>query len=1174
MHAPAQATLTATPLRRGTALACLLAALLAAPHLHARELPYPPGSTPHFHHLSGDDGLAASDVHAVAQDPAGFMWIASDGGLQRYDGYHFVSYTHDPRDPASLAENIVTALAFAPDGSLWIGTQDAGLDRLAPGATGFTHQLHDADKADSLGNDQVFALLLDRHGRLWIGTDQGLDRMDAAGTGYHHYATRSAQPNGERILSLYEENDGRIWVGTDHGVFYYDVQKDMLVRLAPSGGTGAARAALADAPVNAFCRSRDGLLWIGTEHGLAALSDDDVLRGFYLGKTGDEDALQSEHVRGIMEATGGGMWIITLHGGLSRLDETSGRFTTYRHDPTDVASLADDDLRALYRDRTGLLWIASYTSGIDIYNPRTRSFGYYRAHPGSTGLASDIVWSAYEDRAGDLWVGSIKGLTRLDPERRHYTQYDLKDRPASAQDDRVVNAVYGDSQGTLWVGTDYSLARYLPARDAFEMHSLVGAHGDPYETSVNVLFEDSAHRLWVGTQNGLVLFDRRSDSVQRRFLPDARRGDSLPSGLVTDLCETRDGDLWVATSNGLARFDGRQGKFRIYSEAADPRYSLGSANILACLADKDGGLWVGTDDGLDKLDTASGLVRHYGIADGLPDANVLSMLQDKHGDLWIATGKGLSRLSPGSGDFRNYGVADGSQKGSFNSGAAYAAADGEFFFGGEHGLSSFYPEALSITSRAPDVAITRFTALGSPVPLPAGGQPAVIAYRQNILAFDFAAFDYAAPYANRFRYTLEGFEDGWHVIGGGRSVTYTNLDPGHYVLRVVASKDGVSWSDQEARLAIRVLPPPWRSGWAYLGYILALLLGGGAILYLFGRSIRRRQAFLDERNRRHWAEALHQLIQSVTALEDETAIAACLLDSMKSFIQYDRALFYLERGDGLQLIGCRGGDAVEQIYHEQWPKAHLELVERLRHDPAPRLLSPAEAATLESGGRPPRHYLAVPLISGNSGFRLLLVGRSSKTIQSQGVDIAAAMAKQVSVALDKARLIKDLENLATTDGLTRLYNRRTFLQRAESEFERSRRYGRPLSVLMLDVDHFKMVNDNHGHEVGDRVLRVLADEFRRNLRQQDVLGRYGGEEFVAYLPETFPGVAQEVAERLRKSIESLRVPVERDSIRITLSIGIATLRPHDRDISALIISADQALYEAKQQGRNRVVVAA
>lgn len=1157
-------------LRRWLASACAALCCSVAPALMARDFPYPPGSTPHFRHLGIEEGLASTNVLAVAQDAAGYMWIATDSGLQRYDGYRFVDYNHDSRVPDSLAENVLTSLAFGPDGSLWVGTQDAGLDRLAPGAAGFSHYPHASGKADSLASDQVYALLVDRQGRLWIGTDQGLDRMDKPGAGLRHYATHSTQPNGERILSLYEDVDGRIWVGADHGVFYYDAPRDALAALAPAGGTDAARAVLGGAPVMAFCRSHDGRLWIATEHGLAVLAHDGSIQAFYTAHPGDMDALQSDHVRGVMEAAGGGMWLITLRGGLVRLDD-NGRFTSYLHDPTDSESLADDGLRSLYRDRTGLLWIGSYNGGLDIYNPRTRAFGYYRAHPGSAaGLASDLVWSEYKDRQGYLWVGTLKGLTRLDPERRRYTQYDIQDRPASAQDDRVVNAVLGDDQGGLWVGTDYSLSRYLPARDAFQSYRLVGPKGDPYQTSVNVLFQDRQGRLWVGTQNGLALFDRQNGTVLKRFQPDPRRTDSLPAGLVAALCQSADGDLWVGTHKGLARFDGEHDRFRIYAETADSRYSLGSADVLSCLADKNGRLWVGTDNGLDQLDVATGLVHHFGTAEGLPDPNVLAILQDGEGALWLATAKGLSRYSPATG-FRNYSAADGLQSGSFNGFAGTAAADGELFFGGERGLTSFYPDTLPAVEHAPAVAITRFTVLGQARPLPGGGEAAVLRYRQNILSFDFAAFDYAAPAGNRFRYSLEGFDEGWHLSADGHAITYTNLDPGAYVLHVQASSDGISWSDQEAQLPIRVLSPPWRSGWAYLGYVLAVLVAGAVVLYFFGRSIRRRQAFLDERNRRHWAEALHQLIQSVTALEDETAIAACLLDSMMSFIQYDRALFYVERGDGLQLIGCRGGDAVEQIHHEQWPKVHADLVDRLRHAPKPRLLDAEEAATLEFGGKPPRHYLVVPLLSG-SGFRLLLVGRDTKTILPQGVDIAAAMAKQVSVALDKARLIRDLENLATTDGLTRLYNRRTFLQRAESEFERSRRYQRPLTVLMMDVDHFKDVNDTYGHEVGDRVLRVLADECRRTLRQQDVLGRYGGEEFVAFLPETAAPVALEVAERLRKSVESLRVPVERNSIRITLSIGIAVLDEKDRDIAALIVSADQALYEAKQQGRNRTVV--
>ena len=1148
------------------AAACLALLCLTA---GSNGASFPPGSTPHFRHLTTEDGLGASDIHALAQDAAGYMWIGTDNGLQRYDGYRFVSYLHDPRDPGSLAENVVTALAFAPDGALWVATQDAGLDRLAAGSDSFTHYVHDPEKAESLESDSVFALLYDRRGRLWVGTMQGLDRLDAVHGAFRHYPTGSTLPNGERILTLFEDRDGRLWVGADHGTYWYDEVHDALVHFAPE----SAPPGFATAPAESFCRSRDGRLWIGTDHGLAVFSTDGALETFYTAHPGDPGALQSDHVRGILEDPDGEMWIATLHGGMSRFDPKSGRFTTYRHDPVDPGSLNDDDLRRLYRDRAGLLWLATYNGGINIYNPRTRAFGYYHAHPGrSDGLASNLVWAIYKDPGGDLWVGSLGGLTRLDPTRTRYKQYDLKDRPKSAEDDKVVNALLGDHAGNLWIGTDYGVSRYLPTKDGFEFHRLVGEHGDPYQTSITVLFEDRQHRLWAGMQQGLAEFDA-AGRVLRRFLPNPAKADSLPNGLVTALCQTTDGTLWAGTAQGLGRLNEARGDFMVYLEGEDPRHTLSSNSILSCYAARDGRLWVGTDNGLDVLDPRNGSVHRYGAADGLPNNNIYAIQSDAQGYLWIGTDKGLTRFAPDRGVVRNYSEADGLQMGSFNSGAGYTAADGELFFGGENGLNSFYPASLPPDPAPPEVAITDFTVLGKPTPLPAmSGAPVVVRYRQNVLSFEFAAFDYAEPTAHRFRYLLEGFDEDWHTTTGERGVTYTNLDPGDYVLHIKASRDGVAWSDQETTLALRVLPPPWRSWWAQLGYFLAFMLLAAGSFWLYGSVIRRRQKYLEERNRRRWAEALHQLIQSVTALEDENAIAACLLDSMQNFIEYDRALFYVEREQGLTLIGCRGGDALEQLYHERWPTTHPEVLQALRKNPTPRMLTPEEAASLEPPGNPPQHYLAVPLPASNSAFRLLFVGRRSETIQPQGLDIAAAMAKQVNVSLDKARLIKDLENLATTDGLTRLYNRRTFLQRANNEFERSRRYERQMSVLMLDVDHFKVVNDTRGHDTGDRVLRILADTFKRALRQQDITGRYGGEEFAAYLPETSADVAKDVAERLRISVEALAVASPLGEIKVTVSIGVSTLKADTVDLNSLINAADLALYEAKQRGRNRVVV--
>jgi diguanylate cyclase (GGDEF)-like protein len=1133
--------------------------------------PFPAGSTPHFRHIGTEDGLINSDVHALLQDATGYMWIGTDSGLQRYDGYRFVSYVHDPQDTGSLSQNIVTALSFAADGTLWVGTESEGLESLSPGSDRFTHHRHDAEKADSIADDRVFALLSDKQGQLWTGTDKGLDRMDAAG-GFHHYATHSKLPNGERILSLYQAPDGRLWVGSDHGVFWYDPKSDALLRFVPTGGVAAAQAmaVLDTAPIDLFYTDRGGRLWIGSEHGIGVLEHGAALTHFYVQQPGTECGLQSDHSRGLLDDEEGGAWLATLHGGFVHLDST-GCFSVYLHDATDSGSLRDNDPRVMYRDHTGLIWIGSYYTGIDIYNPRTRAFGYYHAHPGDdSGLAGNMVTSVHKQADGTVWVGTLQGLTRMDATRRHYKRYILPGRPNYAMDDVAVNAVYADHEGRLWIGTDYGLSLYRPSSDSFEFHRLVDAHGDPYQSSVSYIFEDTQQRLWLGTEAGVLRFDPATGQVAQRFVPEPKRDDALPNGQVNAICQSRDGSLWIGTLKGLARFDGIHDSFQTYGEGGDRRHALSSGSILSCLGDAAGHVWIGTDNGLDLLDPKGAQVRRFGLAEGMPDLVVAAMLQDKAGDLWLGTDKGVVRFSPKGTLLHHYAARDGLQRGEYNDGAAFAAADGELFFGGSNGLNSFYPKALERASPVPNVAITGFTVLGKPRAL--DDTAPQLRYRDNILDFEFAAFDYAEPAHNRFQYMLEGFDEDWRTTNGEREATYTNLDPGRYVLHLRGSDDGQHWSERETQLAIQVLPPPWRTWWAYTGYLLALLLLAGGSFALFARSLKRRQAYAEERNRRRWAEALHQLIQSVTALEEEGAIAGVLLDTLMSFIEHDRALFYVERPGGLTLISSRGGDSGEHLYHERWPIAHMGVADALRKSETPRMLTLSEAATLEPPGQPPRHYLCVPLASATSPYRLLLVGRESKTIQTQGLDIAAAMAKQVSVALDRALLIKDLEKLATTDSLTRLHIRRSFLERAQTEFERSRRYQRPLSVLMLDVDHFKRVNDSYGHETGDRVLRVLADACRGSLRQQDVLGRYGGEEFVAALPETSATVAQETAERLRRAVQDLAVNSPQGPVKVTVSIGVATLNAATPTITALINAADRALYEAKQKGRNRVVV--
>lgn len=1164
---------------RCLALLCAFAvALICAPANATDPAPLPVGSSLRFRHITLEDGLSQSAVQAITQDRQGYMWFGTEDGLQRYDGYDFLTFHHDPEQSGSLADDDVVALTVGTHDELWIGTGEQGLDLLEPGSTRFVHYQHDPADPGSLVSNYVEALLVDARGRLWVGTGNGLDRMDSKTGRFRHYRIAGTGANTNIIYALHEDKQGRIWVGTVHGLYYYDAAHDSLKLLTPSKGVSlsVARHLLTKASVNAFAGSSDGRLWVATEGGLVTLSPQDKVLAVYQHRAGNPESLPNSRVRALLEDLAGYIWIGTHGGGLTRLDPSTGRFINFEHDATDPQSLGGNMIMTLYRDQTGLIWIGADAAGISIYNPQTREFGYYRHRQGDpNSLISNMVWSIYKDPGGNVWVGTDQGLTRIDAGRIRYKQYQMHGRPKDRQDDAGVYDVYGDRQNRLWTGTDYGIYEYQPATDQFRHFYLSNRKTDRLGDVVNSMYEDRAHRFWIGTLNGLVEFDRKNHKVIRRFVHDPKRADSLPDNSIIAICETGDGALWLGTSSGLARFDGVHDAFRIYRKDVGNAHSLSYNDIQSCAPGTGTDLWVGTASGLDLLDTRTGTVTRFSTKNGLPNDTIYAILRDKQDNLWISTDNGISRFDPRDATFRNYGTTDGLQSAEFNGGAAYKAADGELFFGGINGFNAFYPERIHRSKYIPRIAITSFTHGGQKQSLLTEQGPVMsvtVPYSENVLAFSLAAFDYAAPARNQFSYRLDGFDDDWHSLRGQHSFTYTNLDPGSYQLRVRGSNSDGVWSNKEAILDINVLPPPWLTWWAYTLYAALLFVFIVIGLKLFARSVKREQALANEHQKRLWAETLHNLIHSVMTMRDESAIAEQLIDALINFVEYDRALFYMEDNDGFRLLASRGIEQAEMDRVERWPSEYSRLMLSLRQGKKPQLLSPSDAASLDGEMEPRRQYLAVPLASGSGGFRLLLAGREGLTIEQQGVDIAAAMAKQVSVALDNAQLIHELENLATTDSLTRLHNRRHFLERAEAEFERSRRYQRPLSIFLLDADHFKEINDTYGHETGDQALRLLASICRQNLRQLDVIGRYGGEEFVVFLPETSMAKAMEVAERLRAGVEEIKIDVAGGgSARITVSIGVATATSQTDSIAALINEADRALYEAKRSGRNKVV---
>ncbi len=800
-----------------------------------------------FERLSIEDGLSQSVVNCVLQDSTGFLWLGTQAGLNRFDGYGFEVFRHDAGDPASLAHDWILDLAEGPSGDLWIATEGGGLARWHRKTGAFNGFRHDPEDPESLSSDRLVDLAWDRAGKLWIGTfDGGLNRYDPATGRFEHFRHDPAEPGSladDQVRAVYEDRLGRLWLGTWGGLDLYDPQNRSFSHFRHDPANPGS---LSDDRVRAIVEDREGWLWVGTHAGLnrfdgrtASLRTGVVperqrnkVERFFHDRS-DPGSLSHDWVRSLMEDRDGRLWVGT-DGGLNLWQETTRTFDRYHPDAADPASLGNAQIVDLYQDRGGILWVGTLGGGVNKWNPGTWSFAHYR---NDDEQASNMVFSVSEDRGGALWLGTLGGgLERLDRAtgRRDRWTHDPGD-PSSLSDDRVT-ALHHDRQGVLWVGTvSGGLSRFVPGAGLpghFEHFRHDPRKPDSLSADgVTSLFEDRRSRLWVATlAGGLNL--HRGGGVFLRFRHEPAKRTSLGSDRVFALAEDQASMLWLATDGaGLSRLHPATAAFlRVRHVAADAA-SLASDELLSVHVDSAGCLWAGTkSSGLDRLlelDDATGraVFQHYSKDQGLPDDTIWGIRSEPGGGLWLATNGGLARLDPESGDVESYTSSHGLQSNEFNMGASFSSSSGELFFGGLKGLNAFFPDRIEAGSTPPPVVLTSFSKTGEAVRFdrPVFDLEEIsLGHRDYFFSFEVAALDFTAPRENRYRYKLEGFDADWVDLGRRRQLTFTNLDAGRYTLLLQGSNNDGVWNEEGASVSITVAPPPWETWWAYAFYVLAL----------------------------------------------------------------------------------------------------------------------------------------------------------------------------------------------------------------------------------------------------------------------------------------------------------------------------------------------------------------
>ncbi|MEM7356237.1 MAG: two-component regulator propeller domain-containing protein, partial [Acidobacteriota bacterium] len=748
--------------------------------------------------------------------------------------------SHDPDDPESLSIDEVMRILESRDGMLWFGTRGGGLNRFDPLQERFTRYGNADDEPGPLATDTIGCLLEDSSDHIWVGTGDALHRLDPRSGSWRSWRHDPNDPDSlgaGGVQALAEDAAGRLWIGTGESGLHS-------LQLAEADTTGALVQYRHD-PDDPYSLSSDeifslaidkaGMLWVGT-NGAVDRFDPTAQSCERLPLDPTDPSRQNSFVSALYEDGSGDLWIASHGAGLSHLDQATRTFTHYRHDANDPYGLKSDDLLDLHQDSTGILWITS-RDGIDKFDRRREQFLTFRPNAQApNGLRGDQIWAVVEDHAGVVWIGAFDGgLSGFDRTTGSVTHFTRADGGPTSLPNISITSVVEDSEGALWIGTRGGLSRLDRDRQRFVhyRHDPQDAGSLP-ENFIYSLLVDRTDTVWIGHGDQVSRFDRDTESFTA-YRHDPADGGSLSSEEVYGVFEDRTGDLWVATFGGLNRLDAEGSFTHIRHDPAD-RNSLSSDQVTWLHHATSGIYWIATiGGGLSRWDRERGEFRHFREKDGLSDDSVVGILEDDAGHLWIAASNGLNRFDPITEQFTTFGVEDGLHGDIFYIGPAFRSTSGEMFLGGVGGLSAFFPDQIRGDPSPPKVVLTDFRLLNLPVPLRHRDPDSPLAesitatreltldYRDKVFSVEFAALHYASPKDNRYTYRLAGFDDDWIATRADqRFAQYTNLDPGPYELQVKASnKDGV-WSETPVTLQLRVLPPPWKTWWAYSLYSLAL----------------------------------------------------------------------------------------------------------------------------------------------------------------------------------------------------------------------------------------------------------------------------------------------------------------------------------------------------------------
>lgn len=816
-----------------------------------------------FHFINIKEGISKVGISEIIQDHYGFIWIGTSGtGLYKFDGIDFTVYKHELKDSTSLSNSRIECSFLDSKNRLWVGTEN--------GLNLYNRDLDQFKRIplepSTINNEYILALEEDSSNNLLVGThNNGLYKLNLDTLVIEKILNSTFNENSAllNINTIQHTKQGKTYVGTDFGLKEIDITNNKLITtrlfskekssfdgaietlfidnnntlwIGSQNNEGVYRCSLSDDGNNnviefeqlnfstkkimAFIQLSDNSLMIGTENdGLFHINNNgNVLKNYVVSQT-EENSIRHNSIWTLFVDQDERIWLGYFNSGVAVSDKLYNKFKNIKSIPNNNNSLKTSAVMGMIKDNNNKLWIATDGGGIDIYDQETANITHVNKsnNKAFSGLTSDYIETLFIDSKENIWAGSWdSGLYVLEKGKHRFKNHNVENTSGALESNAIIS-IAEDSKGIIWIGTFFQgLHSYNPITKKFKKHNSEVFNSNGLSTiDIRKVLVDSEDTIWLGTTNGLFKVE-----------------------------ELEDGSFKV-TNFGA----------RMTEEFDNPS---NANHIFTVYEGSDMNIWIGTRGaGLCKYDKIKNEFSWLNKFTGLHEENVASIIEDDNNNLWVSGNSGITKINLNEVKFTNYTSNDGLLSNDYNFSSVLKDKNGMLYFGNLKGVDYFNPKQIKINHTAPSLYLTDFKLFNEKVtPIEAGSplkrvisetDSITLTHTQSVFTIEYSGVNYTRPEKNSYAYYLEGYETSWNYVGKKRSATYTNLDPGNYTFKLIASNNDGFWTDAPLNLNITILPPWWRTNWAIFLYTSLFLLGIYLLNYLTQNRIKEKEIIRNER---------------------------------------------------------------------------------------------------------------------------------------------------------------------------------------------------------------------------------------------------------------------------------------------------------------------------------------